>query len=76
MTTLPVDCIVVGLAILVFSIMLWGIGRMIDQRLAHMETSLVGLGQQMTSALHAIERFLDRQDARDQRDRPHPGPAE
>jgi uncharacterized protein YoxC len=63
----PIDCIIVGLAILVFSIMLSRCGASIvcDQRLAHMETSLVGLGQQMTAALHAIERFLDRQDQRD-----------
>jgi hypothetical protein len=42
---------------------------MIDQRLGHMETAMV-------NALHAIERFLDRQEERDRRDRPHPGPAE
>jgi len=74
--TLPFDCIAVGLAILVFSILLWGVGRMIDQRLAHMETSLVGLGQQMTAALHAIERFLNRQEARDQRSSGGGRPAE
>jgi hypothetical protein len=69
MTTLPIDGIVVGLAILVFSILLWGSARMIDQRLGHMETAMV-------NALHAIARFLDRQEERDRRDRPQPGPAE
>ena len=65
MSNTPVDCIMVGLAILVFSIMLWDVGRMIDQRLAHMETSLVGLGQRMTAALGAGVRFLDRVKRRD-----------
>jgi len=67
MTTLPIDCIVVGLAILVFSILLRGFARMIDQRLGHMETAMV-------NAFHVIERFLDRQEERDRRDRPQPGP--
>jgi hypothetical protein len=81
--TLPLDCIAVGFAILVFSILLWGAARMIDRRLGHMEMSLthmegtlVNIGQSMTAALHAIERFLDRQEARDLRDRPQSGPAE
>jgi hypothetical protein len=45
---IPVDCIVVGGAILVFS------------RLGQMETSFVNIGQSINASLHAIERFLDR----------------
>lgn len=74
MTTLPVDCIVVGFAILLFAILIWGVGRMIDQRLGHMENSLVNIGPLITTELHTIECFLDRQEERDRRNRDRRAP--
>jgi hypothetical protein len=61
----PVDCIIGGLAILVFSIMLWCVGRMMDQRLHIWKRVSSARVNRMTATLRAIERFLDCQDQPD-----------